>query len=253
MNDPHVVALHYLIAHSDQTDYEKAPPLHHDEADFSVHIENDKATVVMKNHYSSSEIARTVVEPFLRAWELSATLFDAADNFQFVFQHPEIIDLKPTPGVIAAQGISMNIRGSVTAIAHVKRGQYPSPPTGLARDANVELMLDCYRMWRADRRRLSDAGYFCLTVLERAAGNRKAAAKQFGIVLEILSKIGQLTAQKGGSEARKVEGSHTDFTPAERTWLQEALKMLVRRAAQVAYDKNAAIVPIRLSDLPPLP
>jgi hypothetical protein len=253
MNDPHVEALHYRIKHADSSDYDKAPPLKHEEPDFSTRIEKDEARIVMKGHHATAESARAVVEPFLRAWELSAALFDAADSFEFVFQRAEIIDRKPTPGAVHAQVMIALSNLTMTAHAHVGRAKYPDPPVGLARNGDVELMLDCYRMCCADRRRLGDACYFCLTVLERAAGDRRKAAVQFGIDFPVLSKIGELTAQKGGKDARKIDGAHTDYTPAERTWLQEALKTFVRRGAEVAHDPGGARKMITMSDLPKIP
>jgi hypothetical protein len=89
-----------------------------------------------------------------------------------------------------------------------------------------------------------------LNVLERSAGNRKSAAIQFGIDEDVLRKIGDLTANKGGKEARKFGGVHADFTPAERIWLQEVLKMVVRRAAEVEFDPKAARKKITMSSLP---
>jgi hypothetical protein len=204
----------------------------------------------MKSHYSTPESARADIEPFLRAWELSAALFDASDKFEFVFERGEIIDRKPTPGPINAKAIIVLSNLTVSAHAHVVRAKYPDPPVGLAVNGDVELMLDCYRMHRADRRSLGDTCYFCLTVLERAAGNRKAAAIKFGIDFAVLSKIGELTTNKGGKEARKIDGAHTDYTATERTWLHEALKMLVRRAAELAHDSNASRKSISMSSLP---
>ena len=39
MNDPHVVALHYVITHGAHITYKDAPPLEHEERDFTVRIE----------------------------------------------------------------------------------------------------------------------------------------------------------------------------------------------------------------------
>jgi hypothetical protein len=253
MNDPHVVALHYRIKHTEYCDYNKAPPLEHDEAGFSIRVEKNEARVVMKSHHATSESARDVVESFLRAWELSAALSHATAMFEFVFQSAEIIDRKPTPGQLCPQGITAGSPSIGVPDFHVARNQYPDPPSGLARDTDVDLMFDCYRMWCTDRRRLSDACYFCLTVLERAAGNRKRAAVRFGIDHPVLDKIGNLTAKKGGNEARKALGAHTGFTSREQIWLQEVLKLLVRRAAEVAHDPNAALNKIVMSNLPPIP
>jgi hypothetical protein len=70
------------------------------------------------------------------------------------------------------------------------------------------LAYDRYLIYWADRKGLGAACYFCLTVLAQAAGNRLAAAKQFGIASSVLSKIGEVTTNQGGNEAsRAYQGS----------------------------------------------
>ena len=78
------------------------------------------------------------------------------------------------------------------------------------------------------------------------------AAEIFGIARPVLQKIGELTAKKGGKEARKIDGAYSDFTSAERTWLHQVLKVLLRRAAEVAYDSNARLNQITMQNLPPI-
>ena len=72
MNDPHVVSLSYSIKHDNSIDYEKAKALSHETANFVVHIEAERATVEMKVHCPTAEEAQNVVDPVLRAWEVSA-------------------------------------------------------------------------------------------------------------------------------------------------------------------------------------
>jgi hypothetical protein len=252
MNDPHVVAVLFRVDHADSSDYDNAPPLEHDKPDFSIRIEKGQARVLMKAHHATVESARAVVDPFLRAWELSAALFDPSDNFEFVLQHPEIIDRRPNPGVSSAVGVAMAGKMTVSIQSHTTHGKYPDAPVNLAHNADVESILHAYRTCCAGLRNLSDASYFGLTVLERAAGGRNDAAEMFGIDPAILNMIGKLTAQKGGKEARKSSGTHAEFTLAERTWLQAALKILVRRVAEVAHDSSANRNRISMSDLPPI-
>jgi hypothetical protein len=253
MNDPHVEALHYRIKHADSVDFDKASPLEHEELAFSVRIEKGHAKIVMKDHHPTTESARSVVEPFLRAWELKSALFCLADKFEFVFHNSDVIDRRPTPGALHAVGIAISSGVSFgIAHAHVGRARYPDPPVRLARDGNVDLMLDCYSMCCDGRSRLGDTAYFCLTVLERAAGGRRQAVQYFGIALPVLKTLGTLTDQKGGKEARKAKGAQNEFTNAERIWLQEVIKTMIRRAAEVAYDRSASRDQITMANLPPL-
>ena len=253
MNDPHVEALHYRIKHADSVDFDKAPPLEREEPGFSVRIENGHVTIVMKEHHPTAESARAVVEPFLRAWELQSALFSAADKFEFAFQNSEVIDRRPTPGVLHAQGIEVKSPNIASVSVRVSRASYPGPPVGLACDDNVDLMLIRYCEWCEGRRSLGEAAYFCLTVLRLAAGNgKRAAAQEFGIALSVIDKLGTLTDEKGGREARKAKGAKNEFTNAELTWLQEVMKTIIRRAAEVAYDSHASRKQITMADLPSL-
>jgi hypothetical protein len=108
MNDFHVEALHYGIKHGDSVDFGEASPLEHSEPGFSVRIEKGCAKMVMKDHHPTTESARAVVEPFLRAWELKSTLFSVTDKLEFVFQNADVIDRKPERGALNAQ-ITINI------------------------------------------------------------------------------------------------------------------------------------------------
>jgi len=83
MNDPHVDMLHYSIRHSEGVDYTAASPQEGRHTSFTVRIESGQATVSMVDHCATAEDARVIVEPFLRAWELSSALSDWS-GFEFV-------------------------------------------------------------------------------------------------------------------------------------------------------------------------
>ena len=57
--------------------------------------------------------------------------------------------------------------GGVDADPFVTRN-YPTPPVGLGWDAGYDLMFERFRMQEGKRTTISDAAYFCLTVLESA-------------------------------------------------------------------------------------
>ncbi len=137
----------------------------------------------------------------------------------------------------------------------VGRNKYPEPPTNLVVNADVEVMYYRYGLYREERDLLGGMANFCLTVLEASAkgGQRTAAAKKYGISRNVLTALGRLASEKGGLEARKAEGVANEFTDAEREWVEAAVKVLIRRAAEVAYDPIAQRSQITMTDLPPLP
>jgi hypothetical protein len=67
-----------------------------------------------------------------------------------------------------------------------------------------------------------------------------------------LNRLGELAGEKGGEEARKARGASKPFTGAERQWLEEIVKRLIWRAAEIAGDPNALPQQITMDDLPPL-
>lgn len=261
MNNPHVEALYYRVWHDNSVDYSKAEPLVHEKPGFSLHIEAERLRVRMKEHYATEAAARRAVEPFLRLWELDAALRHRLGELEFEFEHAEVKDRMLEHSLGDERGI-VNVCShdmlfvSTQEHAVVSKGKYPDPPCQLACSADVDLMFNCYRMYREQHARLGDAAYFCLTVLERWSGKgssqRKAAAKRYGISYPLLCKLADLADAKGGREARKAKGAEAEFTPAERQWLDQAMKALIRRAAEVAYDPAASRPKITMADLPDL-
>jgi hypothetical protein len=220
MNDPHVEALHYRIKHAPDVDYERAEPLKHEEPSFSVSIENGEAKIGMKDHYLTVQSARAAVEPFLHAWELSWGLCYPKEKFEYVFLRGDLIDRKPAPahGVLPAEA-GLYGAGGQQSNTHHRRAKYPDPPQDLGWSADVDMMFERFRRINEEHTTLNDGANFCLTVLESAGagprrshtrgkgGRRAQAAKYFGIDIQVLDKIGELAAEKGGRlDARKVEG-----------------------------------------------
>jgi hypothetical protein len=255
VNDPHIEALHYRVRHAAHIDYDKAGPLDHDTAGFTIRIQNGRAEVTMKSHHATVDAARAEVEPFLRAWELTAALEFGPGEFELAYQRAAIVDRNPPPqaninGVLHAE--VGNFTSTATGTIHVGRSKYPDPPLGIARDADVDLMFDRVCRYRAGTTTLADAANLCLTVLQLTAGGRPAAARRYSIAKTVLNRLGDLAATKGGNEARKAKGAQVEFTAAEKRWLEETMKRLIRRASEVAGDPSALLPQITMADLPSL-
>ena len=100
--------------------------------------------------------------------------------------------------------------------------------------------------------------YFCLTILERSTKKksnekktcRKLASEMYRIELEVLNKIGNLASERGGQQARKASGKDNDLTYQDRRFLEEAIKAVIRRAAEKAHASDGNIQKISLSDIP---
>ena len=121
---------------------------------------------------------------------------------------------------------------------------------------DVRSMHTRYLDYRQHREPLPSMAYFCLTVVELSTGRqrkrRSAAAKKYRIAVDVLDKIGFLSSEKGGTEARKAGGVHDALSARERKFLVESTKALIRRVAEVVYAPKTHLSEIRLSNFPPV-
>ena len=255
MNDPHIVALVYRIENDPSVEYRDAPPLDHEEDQFRLHVEDQQVRFELKEHCATLEAARTIVEPYIRSWELDAGL--RTHRFKLRFERPEIVDRNPTPGVM---DVSVHFRAgtpTVQVTATVVVPSYPGPPSGLTLDPDnldVVTMYNRYTAYLERREPLTSMAYFCFTMLTKRLnkGHEKAATK-YRIEDSILKDIEKLSSIKGGpAGARKALGVSQDLTTAESHFLREAVKLMIRRVAEVAYDPDKDLPLIRRSDLPSL-
>jgi hypothetical protein len=126
---------------------------------------------------------------------------------------------------------------------------YPEPPSDMKLTPDLEALWMRYIGHQANREPLPAMAYFCLTVLETSAGDRSHAARKFNIDSKVLGKIGELTERRGNPRtARKMAANFVQHTPQEISWLEEAIKLIIRR---VAENASGAVCPkITMKDLP---
>ena len=254
MNDPHVFALHYSIEHAASIDYSMAAPDDFHERAFDIHVENKDVRFTMKVHFATEHDARHAVEDFIHGWELDATLGHGPNAFKLRFNYADIRDRSPTPGVVSARGKPIEVDITLSkAQGMVSPPRYPSPPsTGLKRSPDVESMLNRYVGYCQGKEPLTGMAYFCLTVLTASTttGARQTAAHDYQIDRSVLDRLGELSSSKGGTGARKAEGVHQELTPEEHRFVEEVIKTIIRRAAELAHDPNTCLKQITLSHLP---
>ena len=253
MNDPQVVALIYHIEHGDSVNYKDAKSFFHDEPEFQVKIKNKEVCFEFKRDYDTEAEARESIDEYIRVWELDAGLRHGPDFFKLKFDRAKIEDRNPTPGVIEVAGTITSGPVIMSATLTIAPPEYPSPPSGLSIDTDVQMMYDRYMNYRRNRESLVSMAYFCLTILEYRSKTRRAAAQYYKIGSRVLNKIGEISSKKGGRlEARKRDGVKYDLTAQEHRFLEEAVKKMIYRAAEKANDPAKSLSQITLSDLPPL-
>ena len=253
MNEPHVVALVYRIEHGESIGYKKAEPICRDEQGFRLSIADAKVRFEMRDHFPTIEAADEALTEYRRAWEFDVQLERGPDTFHLVLDrgNSEIIDRDPAPGHVRVEE-GIRIVDSVELL--VEPLAYPEPPSDIALTPDVDTMYRRYMGYRKGREPLASMASFCLTVLEAATGERKgrraAAAKMYNIDRRILRKIAELSANRGGTEARKADGVATDFSSQECHFLEQAVQAVIRRMAEKAHSSGKQLPMISLSDMP---
>ena len=259
MNNPSVVALHYKVRHTFSTDYSCAEPLIVHEDTFDVRVEDGHVRFSMKDHFATEQDARDAVDDYIRAWELDAVLVHGPHAFRLRFDRSEIENRDPKPddkydrrGSVVGRGTPICAIGTLgEARGTVRPPTYPKPPaTGLKRSPVVDMMLHRYVEYCEGKEPLTSMAYFCLTTLQGKDG-RAGAAARYWISKRVLRRLSMLSSTKGGFGARKAEGVRQDLTQQERQFLEAAVKTMIHRAAEVAYDPDARLTEITMRDLPP--
>ena len=258
MNDPHVVALRYKVEHASSIDYSSAAPLVVHEDGFDVRVEDRRVRFSMKAHFATERDARDAVDDYICSWELDAALAKGPNAFKLRFDRAEIEDRNPTPSTKDVDVRVGPVRTGIPRVrirAIVSSHTYPKPPsTGLKRSPDVESMFYRYVGYREGREPLTTMAYFCLTVLlastRERRGQLKVAAERYRICQPVLKRLTDLSSTKGGVGARKAKGVHQDLTQQESQFLEEAVKTIIRRVAEVAHHPEARLEQITMRDLP---
>lgn len=260
MNDPHVKSLGYRIEHDTSVDYERAKPFSHDEEAFSIVVDNLHVRFRLNEHHATKEEARQAIDGYIRAWEFDAQLNHGPRSFKLIFTDSEIIDRNPTGREVHAMGI--HDRGSLSFSVTMGLPDYPKPPSDIVLCPDATAMHHRYMGYLLKHEPLPSMAYFCLSMLEMQAAKqsrkresgkrkkRKNAAKDYGIDIQVLDKIGRLSTTKGDADARKGEGVGHPLSAHEQGFLQEAIKRIVRRVAERAACPDGELRQITLADLP---
>ncbi len=257
MSHRRVQRLHYTLV--DDSAYKGCPLIEGKADGFRYHLASGHLTVEPEEHYSTVGSARDAVGPFLRAWELDVVLRDGRGLLTFKYDSADVVDLGPPalgpPG--SGETVTRVVQNEVgcgldAILAHVQRSEYPRPPSCFGVTPDVETLWQRLEMSHQGREPRASMAYFCLTVVERlglgrSGGSKKgrpAAAKKFGISLNLLDAMGSLSApHRKHLPERQLSGHEED-------WLYGAVRLLIRRVAEVAQDPSAADRKITLADHP---
>ncbi len=174
---------------------------------------------------------------------------------RFVFDHADVIERAPLqPGEARAfcQGVAGVLGMSGSLKIHITSSKYPQPPTAFQVSPLVEALWRRYEGYVFGREPMFAMAYFCLTAIEKAAGSRRAAAAKFSIDLEVLSKMGELSSNRGDErEARKITNkAPRQATGSERAWTETTIRKFIEHVG--ASEAGAPMKKLTLTDLPAL-
>ncbi len=255
MNDPHVESLYYKLILSEGVDYDKSMPLETENDNSKIVLDQRGATFYLKKHFATAVEARSVVEPFIKSWEVITALERNIDEFNLVFKKANIIDRNPPPDTgttLQVAAADMIIFGSRVELK-VSRGNFPDPPSNFSLSPDAETLYIRYKGYRQGCETLNAMAYTCLTILEASAGSRNKAASKYNISMRILNRLANLCTEKGDKhEARKApkDGKYDPLTPQEKAWIESAVKILIRRTGEWAYNPAAQLHQITMTELP---
>jgi hypothetical protein len=264
MRHPHIARLRYRLEPIDDTSEFDNPPAVERQTDaFYMRLDDEIVQFSMREHHETEANARERVEMYLRGWEISAALqYGGRPEFRFVFEDAEILDLDPPPPPLAPPpGTPQTVHLSAAAVAvgaasatiRVTRRSYPRPPDDFELSEDVGVMWSLYDSYRQGHDRLLPMAYTCLSRLEYAAGGRKQTAQRYRVDKKVLDKLGELTSTLGtGVEARKLDRRSKDRAPtaAEKLWIETVVRLLIRRAGEVAHDAQGSWPMITMGNLP---
>lgn len=255
-----VKALRFHAASGDQTTYEVAGSRQFDTLYGRFCLEQDALTVWPAQDFDDVEAAVEQLAPFLRSWEIGAGLEFGPDSLRFTHEAAELEHVGAASGADGSGSVSVELQSGLVvgdeAVGHLTRHHYPSPPPQ-GEFAMSEYLGLAYHRWRNYVRKqepLPSMAYFICTIFEELAGSRKDAAKTFGIDYKVLDTVARLSSNSGGaSSLRKFAAGkpRVEMPDAERAWLEEAVKRLIRRLGE--YAAAAHLVRITMADFPDLP
>jgi hypothetical protein len=259
VEEPRVVSLRYRLQGSDTVEFQNPPPIERETGAFKLRLEDGVATAWLKEHHSSPDSARMVVEKYLSRWELYAALqYGGSPDVSFKYESAQVRE-PPQPPAGAPQIIPLSAAtasvSATSATVHTTKTSYPYPPDDFALSDDVEVMWTRYEDYLQGHEPLLSMAYFCLTRFRSGAGHNKEAASRYRVSKNVLIKLGRLASTSGDETTPRKWDSGPPPQPLsdrEKEWVENAVRLLIYRAGQYASDSDREWPMITMKDLPQL-
>ena len=254
MNDPHVEALVYVVRHDKSSNYSLAKTVELEQTTFRLKLEDNEARFELKEHYPTRQQAQQAIQPFIKQWELRASLESGPGTFALKFKRLEIIDRKPTPGVISVSADPISFSFEISSPTVTVSRQYPQPPPERPMNIDhpdVQTMLNRHIGYHQGREWLPSMAYFCCEVFVKRFGtDAKDAANKHKLAHNLIKRVKPLASIKGGGDqARHEHAIYQPLTQPEVQFLEKAVAAMIIRAAMVAADPRQPMHTIDGSNL----
>lgn len=261
MNKPRVKLLRYRLVTSKNYFYSNPPPLMiPNNSEFHAELKNGILTVYPTKDYLSKDGAELVVKDFLEAWEIFVGIEKGLGLIEFIFDSVEMEDLDPSNNALSLSGnasISFSCSGNLSG----SLSKYPSPPKSFQVNDTVRLLWLRYKNFKDGKELLLGMGYYCLSKVENDVGGEgktrrdkiKAVGSKYRIANTVLRELSNITSRYGdGQSARKCssESTNRSLTVNEEKWVEETIKMLIKRVARFPSGAPATIDLITMENLP---
>ncbi|MBI5454379.1 MAG: hypothetical protein HY956_07130 [Deltaproteobacteria bacterium] len=244
-----ITELRYRIEADKSVDYDKALPINDETEDFKICIDKGFAIFKLKRPFSKIEEARTVIEDYLKRWDVLIGIEYNPDELRFTFENAFLSSENNHTHLIMGDEIKI----SDEVIVHRSYTRYPILPINFSLSPDVETMYLRYKAYRQSREPLTSMAYMCLTILQASAGGREKASRKYRISTEVLKHLGLLCSTKGDkSEARKAAGSFNPLTGDEKAWIEAVIKSVIKRVGEWACNPDTDFKELTLADFPDL-
>ena len=249
MTDPHVEWLEYGLKTGWL--FDNPPPLVWQTPAFKANLIDGVFRAEPLEHFATVEEARAAIEPFIQGWEIDLAMRFGQRPMTFEFNRANVVDRNPsTPGSVTIITATTRLCASFSAAGeHKLLKDYPPVPSKFKADPDVITLWTRFEGFKNGQEPLGSMAYFCFTFLRDRY--RGSPTKVLNVAEPVLKKVGELSTNRGDdSNARKVTSSLTPFSPAEAQWLEEAIRVLIRRVGEIAAGHSPQ--QLTMTDLPRL-
>jgi hypothetical protein len=261
---PKIKTLIYKVISGESVDYCRAQQIIEETEDFTLRVNHKEASFEFKRKIPSEKEALAIADDFIKRWEVLLGLEHGPGDLRFKFDYAEY-ETTPEEGahrpILSVSGSEQTLfSGKVEVFQH--RSKLPNRPHHFKLSPDVTTMYERYRQYRQGKESLTSMAFMCLTILEVSAKaahsycrnntDRGKASFQYKIEFDVLKHLGMLTSTRGDqTEARKApnDGVFNPLSHEDREWIVRAIKVLIRRAGEYAYDPGGYLKKITMNDI----